>query len=355
MTPSSAVSEHRGTRSNTALTGRRGPSDSGVNTMAGNDFSLHVSLFGKVQAAVVDAGGQRQPVGLGGQSLQLLALLTLAAGATRSRPDLCRELWSDDPDDGEARAACFSTALWRLRRALQQTSAPAAALLCCDRLGRVALMRDGRVVSDWDSFRAAVPLLGRPLAALSPDDVTCMQQAVQSYSDDFLADFDSSWALRERELMRRHQLNLLGRLMQCCALTGDVLGAIRHGQRVLDIDPLREDIHRELIRLYVLSGQRPQAIMQFEACRHVLRRELAISPMPETLALYQHITDAAVGHPVTRPDTPSPEPTLPWAGRPGALPLGDTGDWRPSDLVAQARTHLAAADAALQRVQPLLA
>lgn len=333
-----------------AAEARRGDSDLPISAaigMSSGAVTLNVSLFGRMQAAVVDAHGQCLVVNLAGQARQLLALLTLAGGVTRSRPDLCRELWSESVDDGPDRAACLNTALWRLRRALQVAAKPASELLHCDRQGRVTLLRDGRVVADWDEFRAALPLLAKPLASLQLEDVACMQAAVQIYSDDFLADFDAAWALRERETMRRHQLNLLGRLMQCCALSRDVLGAIRYGQMVLDIDPLREDIHRELMRLYVLSGQRPQALMQFEICRDVLRRELAIAPMPETLALYQHIADAAVGrHPAAPSETPP---------RPSALPASDGAAWRPSELLAQARTHLAAADAALLRAQPLLA
>jgi DNA-binding SARP family transcriptional activator len=41
--------------------------------------------------------------------------------------------------------------------------------------------------------------------------------------------------------------------------------------------------------LYVLNGQRAQALRQFREFRCWLKRELEIEPMPETRALYDHI------------------------------------------------------------------
>ena len=58
---------------------------------------------------------------------------------------------------------------------------------------------------------------------------------------------------------------------------------------------LREDVHRELMQLFVLNGQRAHALRQFEHCRELLRRELAIHPMRETMALYQKIANSAIG------------------------------------------------------------
>jgi DNA-binding SARP family transcriptional activator len=41
--------------------------------------------------------------------------------------------------------------------------------------------------------------------------------------------------------------------------------------------------------LYVLNGQRAQAIRQYKDYCALLKNELDIDPMPETLALYKHI------------------------------------------------------------------
>jgi hypothetical protein len=41
--------------------------------------------------------------------------------------------------------------------------------------------------------------------------------------------------------------------------------------------------------LYVLNGQRPQALRQFEAFRRQIAREMNVAPMAETRALAEYI------------------------------------------------------------------
>jgi DNA-binding SARP family transcriptional activator len=65
--------------------------------------------------------------------------------------------------------------------------------------------------------------------------------------------------------------------------------AIAYGERILEIDPLREEIHRELMQIYAQMGQRPKAVQQYETCRARLMTELGIVPMPETRKLHSEI------------------------------------------------------------------
>ncbi|MCW8998135.1 MAG: bacterial transcriptional activator domain-containing protein, partial [Kangiellaceae bacterium] len=103
-------------------------------------------------------------------------------------------------------------------------------------------------------------------------------------------------ALREREKLRRIYFNVLGKLTEYSRLAGDYDSSIGYAQMILDSEPLREDVHRELMELYELSGQRALALKQFEVCRNLLRKELAIPPMRQTMKLYQSITNTAL-HP----------------------------------------------------------
>jgi DNA-binding SARP family transcriptional activator len=65
--------------------------------------------------------------------------------------------------------------------------------------------------------------------------------------------------------------------------------SLTYGGLLLQHDPLREDVHREVMRLYVGAGQRTLALRQYELCREILARELAIEPMEETRTLYTEI------------------------------------------------------------------
>jgi DNA-binding SARP family transcriptional activator len=67
---------------------------------------------------------------------------------------------------------------------------------------------------------------------------------------------------------------------------------IYYGRKILDIDPLREEVHREVMRLLDQNGERPQAIRQYESCRQILAQELEIQPMLETQTLYKQLFTA---------------------------------------------------------------
>jgi DNA-binding SARP family transcriptional activator len=65
--------------------------------------------------------------------------------------------------------------------------------------------------------------------------------------------------------------------------------AAQHASAVLAIDPLREDVHRLLMRIHARSGNRSAALAQFESLKRVLEDELDVSPMPETTRLASSI------------------------------------------------------------------
>jgi DNA-binding SARP family transcriptional activator len=65
--------------------------------------------------------------------------------------------------------------------------------------------------------------------------------------------------------------------------------ALDCGRKILEVDPLREEIHREMMRLHVRSGHRALALQQYDACRQLLAAELDVEPMEETQSLYREI------------------------------------------------------------------
>src|SRR3546814_5631924 len=74
-----------------------------------------------------------------------------------------------------------------------------------------------------------------------------------------------------------------------CALPISQESAIRTAKRILALDPLREDMHRWLMRAFAAAGQRASALAAYDACRSLLQEELGVPPEPETDALYKAI------------------------------------------------------------------
>jgi predicted ATPase len=79
----------------------------------------------------------------------------------------------------------------------------------------------------------------------------------------------------------------------------------QYATRQLELDPWREEAHRQLMRALALSGQRSAALAQYEACRRVLAKELGVEPAAETNALFEQIKVGALTQPERRHNLPA--------------------------------------------------
>jgi len=104
------------------------------------------------------------------------------------------------------------------------------------------------------------------------------------------ADFDD-WLSGAREQVDTATLDVLARLADCCVAAGDLHAAVPAVERMLAIDPLREDVHRRVMEAYWRVGRRSDAIQQYHACEAVLRRALDVAPSAETVALLRRIRE----------------------------------------------------------------
>ncbi|MEQ1513756.1 MAG: BTAD domain-containing putative transcriptional regulator [Lysobacteraceae bacterium] len=313
---------------------------------------LRIWLFGSLCVAN-DATGE-QVTAISGRCGSLLAYLALGRGRYFSRAELLGTLWPERM--ASMTAGSFNTALWRLRRMVECPPFQHGELIASDRRGAIGLNGSQAIWLDIEEFEHRIASgLSRPIEQLGDRDIEDLRAGVALYKSDILMEFTDDWALREREKHRRHYLNALWRLMQLCVVRREYGEAIRYAQSILDCDALREDVHRELMQLFVLSGQRAQALRQFEVCRDMLRRELAIQPMRETLSLYRQIADSAIGGdqmaaPVMqaplRFDFPPASPLAAFDTPQAVVDLAADRHARTS--IATARQYLAAADAQLE-------
>jgi DNA-binding SARP family transcriptional activator len=293
---------------------------------------VRISLFGSLTVAWGDGDGPGRS--LAGRCGGLLAYLALGQGRFFTRSELLANVWPER--SSSASMGSFNTALWRLRGLIERPPLKAGDLITCDRRGAIGLTGPERIWLDVGEFeRWVTPGLSKPADRITDADIEGLRRGVGLYTADILLEFSDDWALRERERHRRNYLNALGRLMQLATIRREHEDGIRYAQAILDRDALREDVHRDLMRLFLASGQRAQALQQFEHCRDLLRRELAIQPMRETMALYQAIAQGAIT--VAAPGAGPPAAPAVHAAAPG--PQGELRDWLES-----ARRHLAAAD-----------
>ncbi|MEE8587025.1 MAG: BTAD domain-containing putative transcriptional regulator, partial [Acidobacteriota bacterium] len=253
---------------------------------------LRVSLLG---SPLLECGGK--PVQMERRkSLALLAYLTVS-GQPEDRGALAALLWPE-MDRGRALAS--------LRRALLDlTKAFEGRFLITDRQ-TIGLDLEDEV---WVDVRRFEELLGQSAdqEASSSEEggsafLESLSQAAELYRGDFLAGltlpdsetFDE-WQFWQSERLRRELSNALERLTEGRREQGDHSGAIEAAHRLLSLDPLAEQVHRRLMRLYAESGQRSAAVRQYEKCAAVLEDQLQVAPEPETTELFQAVRKGQVG------------------------------------------------------------
>ena len=154
-------------------------------------------------------------------------------------------------------------------------------------------------------------------------DPVSWAQAVELYRGPFLDGFTlpdcpeyGDWQLQVQTQAGQRYLAALSRLIDAGRASGELDAALAYGLRYLAADDLAEDIHRRLIELHGVRGERSAAARQFEQCALILERELGVKPLPETRAAYE---TAMTAQPVQQPARPRwtvlPSLTLPLVGR----------------------------------------
>src|SRR5262249_23833928 len=104
------------------------------------------------------------------------------------------------------------------------------------------------------------------------------------YRGEFLEGLDvnsepfAEWLTTERSRLASAACDALRRLALLRSQAGDAASGIAAAQRLLSLDPLREDAHRILMELYAAEGRRSEALRQFASCREIMRRELGVEP-----------------------------------------------------------------------------
>lgn len=128
------------------------------------------------------------------------------------------------------------------------------------------------------------------LQCIRPDSSLAeLQSAVSLYSGDLLANIYDDWCQDERVRLGKLYVNSLGRVSSLLEASGNPDSAITYTQKWAAREPLDEEAHRRLMRLYYQAGDRIQAIQQYQTFSEVLFRELEIEPLEDTKTLYQAI------------------------------------------------------------------
>lgn len=243
---------------------------------------LRAQLLGSPQVTV-----EGRSVELGSGRIRAMLCFLLATRQFHSRERLASFFWPDVPEKNAL--ASLRTALYELRRALGDQ---ATVFLVVER-GRVGIDPAADIELDVTGLEA----IGDACDDLTLEQLEAATSAWRGLFLDGVSvpdayEFDD-WVFLERDRLHQLYIGALCRIGEQHARHGAYDRAIDAARRVLAVDPLREEIHRALMRYLALDGQRAAALAHFRTCEDRLRRELDVEPLASTRQLYESIAAGA--------------------------------------------------------------
>ena len=255
----------------------------------------------------------------------LLAYLALLAGRAQAREHLASLFWGDRAE-AQARDS-LKQSLAGIRQVFRQA---AIEPLRTDR-DTVALELEGIEVDALEFAR---------LASAS----TAPERAAALYRGELLDGVggptteSEAWLDAEREQLADLAIRVLEQLARCAGPGSVGDDPVRLGRHLLARDPLRESVYRSLMRLFMLRGDRAEALKLYTACRNALKRDLGVAPDIKTEGLYRDILTDRFAQPSSASpvagsaDRPSIA-VLPFSNLSGDADLGHLCDGMTEDII----------------------
>jgi predicted ATPase/DNA-binding SARP family transcriptional activator len=184
------------------------------------------------------------------------------------------------------------------------------------------------VTTDVAQFEQA--LAAAAGARSDPERLHWLAEAVEGYHGPLLVGYVDLWVLGEQERLSELYFQALGQLTVLLEAIGERERALEYARRGVSLDSLREEGHREVMRLLASRGEPGAALRQYRQLERLLAQELGTTPSPETRALARKLACGAegLGEPRSLRDEPMPRPGL----RPGCgVRSAESGIAGPSD------------------------
>jgi DNA-binding SARP family transcriptional activator len=250
---------------------------------------LHLELLGR--PVVRRPGVPPTPIPISLQTF--LAFLSIEPGGACHRDRLIDALWPDVPSDQGRRR--LNTAMWRARN-----------LLSGHRDALVA-SRDGHIAFDQTvmtiDITPTIQALGADgLNAARHGDgpaIDALRHAVLVDVGHFLAGNYDEWVVQTRHMLDVAVMKGVDTLIEFSSASDE---AIEWAERLVVLDPLREDAHRRLIRLYAQQGRRADALRQYDVCVRNLRDGMGVEPLLETTLVATAVREGVDPLPTNPPD-----------------------------------------------------
>jgi DNA-binding SARP family transcriptional activator len=214
---------------------------------------------------------------------RLVRLLLCRAGEPVTEDELIEAFWPDKAAAAGRRS--LQVAVSAARGVLDAPGAEASRLVAGEHSYRLAL-GPADSVDAGEFARAAATALGR---ADAERRAALIAAAALWGGEPLPEERYADWAIPWRERLIDRHAEVLAALIDSHAAAGDLVAAADVARRLVDLDPVNEVAHRQLIAAYARAGQRGHALRQYLACRRALVAELGVEPGEETAALQRRV------------------------------------------------------------------
>src|SRR5829696_3640685 len=236
---------------------------------SGGPFPVRLRLLGDFSVWI----GSRA-VGEGAWHLRkaksLVKLLALAPGHRLHREQVMDLLW---PDLGKRAASNnLRQALHSARQVLKPDS-PDGSRYLSSQDESLVLCPEGSLWVDVEAFEQAAS------TARSSREPAAYEAALDLYAGEFLpTDRYEEWAEQHRRRLREMNLSLLVGLARLHEEREDYEFAAETLRKLISEEPIREEAHVGLMRVYALSGIKGEALAQYGQLEEILAKELGTDP-----------------------------------------------------------------------------
>ncbi len=214
----------------------------------------------------------------GSASAKELFFLLLANPRGLRKEEILEKLWQDV--SAPKASAIFHSTAHRARRAL---------LSDCIVYENGVYRLNGNL-NLWNDVVQLNQLVSRALDANSDDEgASLYRQAIALYQGDYFEDSYSDWCIPIRTALHSKHIDALHALANYHDQKSQNNEALALYRKIIERDPLREEVYREMMRIQGRIGDRSGAIKTYEQCVHTLNNELNLVPSEETRILYQQI------------------------------------------------------------------
>ncbi|WP_051621054.1 response regulator [Paenibacillus sp. UNC451MF] len=220
---------------------------------------------------------------------ELCAFLIHRGGQVVEQTVIMEALWPESDVD-KARAYLY-TCISLLRKNLRSHHLP----INVNKIGNGYALQLGSLPWDVLEIEAQLDqtLRGEGLSAER------LERLAALYSGDYLMDSDYRWSLMKREQLSGRYTEALRRLCAYFYKHNQTAYAIQCLHHVLAVSPDSEKEGRELIKLYLESGNRSEAIKIFKQLERAVKERLDIELEEETSRLYDEMISSSGGRSIS--------------------------------------------------------